>query len=88
MLEQHTHEVSAAFLGVLSAVGGGLMRDIICGEKPFMLSGELYASAALVGVAIYIPLMMHSGLPEALVTGIGFLIVFGFRGLGILAGVR
>ena len=43
------HPVSAACLGVLSAVGGGLLRDIIAGERPYVLSGELYAVASLGG---------------------------------------
>ena len=78
---------SALFIGVLSAVGGGLMRDIICGEKPFMLSGEIYALAALIGTALYLHLLLHTSLPEYVTTIIGFSVIIGLRAIGILFGV-
>lgn len=42
------------FAGVLSGVGGGVIRDILSGEVPGILyrSGDLYASAAAVGAAV------------------------------------
>jgi len=78
---------SALFLGVLSAVGGGLMRDIISGERPFMLSGEIYALAALVGTALYLILLQNTVLPEYISTMIGFCVIIGLRALGIIFGI-
>lgn len=42
------------FAGVLSGVGGGVIRDVLAGEVPGILyrSGDLYASAAGVGAAV------------------------------------
>lgn len=40
---------SAVLLGVLSAIGGGMARDVLVAEVPAVLRSELYASAALVG---------------------------------------
>jgi uncharacterized membrane protein YeiH len=37
-------------MGVITGVAGGLFRDLLCGEIPSIFkSGELYASAALLG---------------------------------------
>jgi uncharacterized membrane protein YeiH len=83
-----SHPVSAVFLGVLSAVGGGLMRDIIAGERPFILTGELYASAALAGAATYLALLPGAGLHQAPAALVGFLTVIGLRSLSVVLGVR
>lgn len=39
----------AIVLGVVSAVGGGALRDILLNRTPLILRKEIYASAALVG---------------------------------------
>lgn len=47
----HNAEV-AVLLGVVSAVGGGVIRDVLLNRVPVILQREIYASAALVGAAI------------------------------------
>lgn len=42
----------AIFLGMLTAIGGGLLRDIILNRIPLILQKEIYASASLLGAAI------------------------------------
>jgi len=42
----------AILLGVLTAVGGGVVRDILVTETPRILREEVYAMAALVGAAM------------------------------------
>jgi len=45
--------VPAALLGMVTCIGGGLIRDVLAGQVPFVLkSGELYAIPAIVGSAI------------------------------------
>lgn len=45
------HPVMAALLGMLTGIGGGMTRDVLAGETPFVLRSELYAVAALTGGA-------------------------------------
>ena len=47
----HNAEV-AVLLGVVTAVGGGLMRDVLLNRVPVILQREIYALAALVGASI------------------------------------
>lgn len=47
----HNTEV-ALLLGVVTAVGGGVMRDVLLNRVPVILRREIYASAALVGAGI------------------------------------
>lgn len=42
----------AALMGALTAVGGGMVRDLLAGRVPVVLRSELYATPALVGAAI------------------------------------
>ncbi len=46
--------VAAMLLGVLTGVGGGMLRDLLVSETPAVLRGELYASAALAGAAVVV----------------------------------
>ncbi|ARP84563.1 hypothetical protein CAL12_15345 [Bordetella genomosp. 8] len=47
------HDAEAAvLLGVVTAVGGGVVRDVLLNRVPIILRREIYASAALVGAAI------------------------------------
>lgn len=53
--------ISAVFVGTISGVGGGLIRDMIAERIPTVLaSGRLYASAALTGAALNIALLETS----------------------------
>lgn len=45
----------AIILGVITATFGGLLADLLCGEKPDLLKrGELYATVCAIGGLIYI----------------------------------
>ena len=43
----------AIVLGTMTAVFGGLIRDVICREIPMVFKGELYATACIVGGVSY-----------------------------------
>jgi uncharacterized membrane protein YeiH len=44
--------VMAAVLGMVSGIGGGIMRDVLAGDIPGVLQADLYAVAALAAAAI------------------------------------
>ena len=42
-------------LGVITAVGGGVIRDVLAGKVPSVLIHDIYATAALLGsVTLYV----------------------------------
>lgn len=41
------------FLGMTTAVGGGMVRDVLAGSRPFVLRKRIYALAALAGSLCY-----------------------------------
>lgn len=46
------HPAMAALLGMLTGIGGGMMRDVLVAEIPVVLRADVYALAALAGASI------------------------------------
>jgi uncharacterized membrane protein YeiH len=46
--------IVAVAMGVLTATVGGIVRDVLGGGTPVILSREIYASAALAGAVVYV----------------------------------
>ena len=42
------------FVGVITSVGGGMLRDVLTGTVPFVFVKHIYASASLVGAILYV----------------------------------
>jgi uncharacterized membrane protein YeiH len=53
-LEHGVGPVGAVMLGVLTGVGGGVVRDVLVMQIPGILQRELYAVAALLGALIVV----------------------------------
>lgn len=51
-IEHGIHPLMAALLGMMTGIGGGMTRDVLAGDVPFVLRSDLYAIAALAGGAI------------------------------------
>ena len=50
------HPVIAIMMGMVSAVFGGVIRDIICNEIPLIFRKEIYALTCLLGGVLYVAL--------------------------------
>lgn len=71
--------ITAALLGVITAVGGGILRDLLAGDTPAVFrSGELYALAALAGIVVLLG-ASALGLPPLLAQGLGVVVGTGMR---------
>ena len=71
--------LNAVFLGTLTGVGGGVMRDLLLGHKlPLLLQQELYATASFLGGWIYV-LFYVSTFPELLAISSSILVVVMIR---------
>jgi uncharacterized membrane protein YeiH len=46
--------VMAALLGMLTGIGGGMLRDVLVAEIPVVLRADLYALAALAGATVVV----------------------------------
>ena len=79
--------VPAAALGVLTAVGGGIMRDVLAHDEPSVLraGSELYALPAFLGSAIVV-VIPHLPIDSSLAAGLTA--VFALRLLALRYGWR
>jgi len=77
--------VMAALLGMVTGIGGGVVRDLLVTEIPVVLRSDLYAVAALAGAATVVACNMLQ-LPALISTLAGGLICFGLRVLAIRRG--
>lgn len=79
--------VMAALLGMLTGVGGGIVRDVFLAEIPTVLRSELYAVAALAGAGIVVG-GETLGLPTVPTAIAGGVVCFGLRILALRRGWR
>jgi uncharacterized membrane protein YeiH len=75
----------AALLGMLSGIGGGMLRDLLVAEIPNVLRSELYAVAALAGAAVVVA-GHRLNAPPAAVAGVGAALCFSLRLIAIWRG--
>ena len=76
---------AATLLGMMSGIGGGIVRDLLVARTPVVLQAELYAVAALVGGGV-VALAWVAGLPQSPAMVVGALACFGLRYMAIRYG--
>jgi uncharacterized membrane protein YeiH len=56
------HPLGPIILGIVTAIGGGLLRDVLTGRQTLLMTRELYATPVLVGCTLYVVVL--TWLPE------------------------
>jgi uncharacterized membrane protein YeiH len=77
--------VVACAMGVVTATFGGIIRDVLSAEVPLILRREIYATASLLGAAVFVILIALATSVE-LAMACGFIAAFSLRGLAIVNG--
>ena len=72
------------FLGTVTGVGGGMLRDVTINEIPMIFAKRIYAVASLVGGLVYYLMFVTFSLPSMLCVPVALVTVFLLR---ILASV-
>ena len=82
-LSAGANDFSAAIIGTISGVGGGMIRDVLANQIPGVLkSGHLYASAAFAGALMYV-LILSLSVSPAIALWLPALTIFGLRMLSL-----
>jgi uncharacterized membrane protein YeiH len=80
--------IIAVILGTMTGVAGGVLRDMLLAEIPLLLrDGEIYATAALAGIIVYLGLQAV-GLERTTAAYFGMAVVVVMRFTGIFLGLR
>lgn len=74
---------AAVLLGIITAVGGGVIRDILLNRVPVILEKEIYASAALLGAFMVVLGNYLQVLPNDWVAVIALIVCFALRMLSL-----
>lgn len=57
------------FVGMITGIGGGVLRDVLSGNTPYIFVKHFYASASLIGAVICVILWNHFGQTTAIAGG-------------------
>jgi uncharacterized membrane protein YeiH len=79
--------VMAALLGMLTGIGGGMLRDVLVSDIPVVLRSDLYAVAALAGAIVVVAGHVLTA-PPAASTVAGAAVCFAVRLVGLWRGWR
>ena len=72
----------AVLLGVLTGIGGGLLRDLLAGRATLLMSRDIYATPILLGCTVFVALrQLAPEFPHAWLAGTA--LIFGVRALAI-----
>jgi uncharacterized membrane protein YeiH len=79
--------VIAVFMGMVTATGGGVIRDVLTNTQPMIVSGQVYATAALLGSLSY-GSMRYLGVAEIPAELVACLAAFSLRASAIIFNIR
>jgi uncharacterized membrane protein YeiH len=80
--------IVAVILGTMSGVAGGVLRDMLIAEIPLLLrDGEIYATAALMGIIVYL-VLQAAGIERTTAAYFGMAVIAALRFTGIFLGLR
>jgi uncharacterized membrane protein YeiH len=82
VLGLHLAAPFAVMMGVLTSIGGGIVRDVLAGRTSLLMSREIYATPILLGCIVYV--LLRDAFPTIQVAGwIALLFTSGLRFLAI-----
>ena len=64
-------------LGVVTAVGGGVLRDVLAGDRPYIFVKHVYACASLLGAIVCVLMWPFAGQDISMIAG--FVIILATR---------
>ena len=74
--------IIVVLMGTMTGVAGGVLRDVITAQVPLILRRDIYATAAIAGVALYL-LLQTFGLERSRAFAAGMVVVVALRLLAI-----
>jgi uncharacterized membrane protein YeiH len=79
--------IIVVLMGTITGVTGGILRDVMTAQVPVILRRDVYATAAIAGVALYL-LLQTFGVPRSQAFWAGMVVVVALRLLAIRWGLR
>lgn len=70
--------IIAVMMGTISAVFGGVLRDILCNETPLIFRKEIYATPCIVGGFTYL-VLAKTNIDVTIISAITAILIIGVR---------
>lgn len=77
--------IVAVVMGMITGTLGGVLRDVLAGEKSVLLSRDIYVTAAMAGAVVFVA-AQGFGLPPWPAAALGFGLALGVRSGALLFG--
>lgn len=71
----HANWFTIAFLGTITGVGGGVLRDVLAGDLPYIFRKHIYAVASLAGALTWVAVHRFWNDAMAMLIGGGLIVV-------------
>jgi len=75
--------IAPVIMGVVTAIGGGLIRDVLAGRPTLLMSRELYAIPVLIGCILFTLILAYAPEYHFLGSMVCLIIIFGIRAAAI-----
>jgi len=79
--------IIVVLMGTMTGVAGGILRDVLCARIPLLLQKEIYATAAIIGITLYL-VLQTLGVQPSWAFWLGLTTVATLRLLAILWGLQ
>ena len=79
--------IIVVLMGTMTGVTGGVLRDVVTARVPLVMQKEIYATAAIIGIVVYL-LLQSSGVAPAIAFGSGITTVVLLRVLAVRWGLN
>jgi uncharacterized membrane protein YeiH len=79
--------IIVVLMGTITGVTGGILRDVMTAQVPVILRRDVYATAAIAGVALYL-LLQAFGVQRSQAFGAGMVAVVALRLVAVRWGLR
>ena len=63
------------FVGVITGIGGGILRDVLAGNTPYIFVKHIYASASIIGAVVCTLIWPVAGSLAAMLTGAALIVI-------------
>lgn len=79
--------IIVVLMGTMTGVTGGVLRDVVTARVPLVMQKEIYATAAIIGIVLYL-LLQSSGVAPAVAFGAGITSVVFLRVIAVRWGLN
>lgn len=79
--------IIVVLMGAMTGVAGGVLRDVLADRVPLLLRRDIYATAAIAGISLYL-LLQAIGVRRAWAFGAGLVAIVALRLLSIAWGLQ